>query len=86
MRVEMRLMQFPNFFSPRAGDRRQPKQKRKACGFLAFESRKRAAVSVEPDRETPGIRAPIWASPMIIASLRVACARYAWAGNRFRRA
>src|SRR5208283_4013866 len=37
MRVEMRLMQFPNFFSPRAGDRRQPKQKRKAGRFLAFE-------------------------------------------------
>ncbi len=42
------------------------KEKRAASSRLKF--RNNAAVSVEPERDTPGIKAPIWAMPTINAS------------------
>jgi len=84
MRVEMRLMQFPNFFPPAPAIAGSPSRNEKRAASSRLRSRKRAAVSVEPDRETPDQVLHL-ASPMMAScTLWSRLARgYAWAGNRF---
>ena len=69
MGIEMDPIELPEFLATGERDRRQAKQEGERKGFTgASRPRKSAAVDVEPERETPGIKAPTWAIPTVSAS------------------
>lgn len=59
-----------NSFNPARAMAGRPSRNEKRAASSRLKLRNKAAVKVEPERETPGINAPTWARPTIRASRR----------------
>ena len=71
MQAEVRLVEFVKLLQPGALQMAgRPSRNEKRAASSRFRSRNMAAVSVEPERDTPGMSAPHCAMPTINASLR----------------
>ncbi len=59
----MRVIQLQQFLDACGKIAGRPIRKEKRAASSRLRPRNSAAVSVEPERETPGISAPTWAMP-----------------------
>lgn len=68
MGIEVNLVELPEFLAAGERDGGQAGRKEKRAASTRLRPRKSAAVSVEPERDTPGTKAPTCAIPTVSAS------------------